>query len=581
MKDENRLSIKVGGASGQGINSVGEIFGKSIKNIGYYVFGYREYPSLIRGGYASYQIDFSDENINSSSMFCDVFICQSELAFDKYYTDVREEGVVIHSINNLSLDADQQSFITKNKVKIIYLDGEKVAIDLGGTKIMANVVLVGLVWKILGFELSDLEEEIKDRFKDKPDLLPKDLECLKAGYKSDLVKDITLSVGFSPNKEVTKSMIISGNFATALGAISAGVRAYYAYPMTPASSILTYIADTQGDTGILVKQAEDEISAAQMTLGSMFMGTRALVATSGGGFDLMTETLSLTGMTETPFVCVIVQRPGPATGVPTWTASADLNIALYAAHGEFPRIVVSASDGKSANTVIQNAFNLAEKYQVPVLVLSDKQIAESLFNIDKFDKPIQIERNIVKDVEKMKSEDRFASSNTGVSKRWLPGQCDAVYTANSDEHLSDGSLTEESIPVKEMIEKRMRKVETITKELPEPVLLGNEDPDIVFVGWGSAKSSVLDVIDVLEENNYGKKVGYLHYEYLFPLKTSELMNLVGKGKRMILIENNYSGQLGDLVKKTCGYEFVEKLLKYDGRPFFIEDILDYLEKNDG
>jgi len=492
--------------------------------------------------------------------------------------DVRKGGVIIHSIKDFSLEADQESYIMENGIRLVNVDGEKIATDLGGMKIMSNVVLVGLVWRVLGFEISDLEDEIKERFKDKPDLLSKDLECLSAGYNSKLVKEIVFNIGIPKNKEISKSMIVTGNIATALGAISAGVRAYYAYPMTPASSILTYIADTQKETGILVKQAEDEISAAQMAIGSMFMGTRSLVATSGGGFDLMTESLSLAAMTETPFVCIIAQRPGPATGVPTWTAASDLNLAVYAGHGEFSRIVLSISDAKSAYTVIQNAFNLAEKYQLPVLVLSEKQIAESLFNVDKFSDLVGIQRSLETDFSGLKSEDRFGLTDSGVSKRWLPGQCDAVYTANSDEHLSDGTLTEDAIPVQRMIEKRMKKMESISEEIPEPKLYGDEDPEIVLVGWGSARNAMVDSIDVLNENNYGKRVGYLHYEYLYPLKKTELMGLVDSGKRLVLIENNYSGQLGGLIKKECGYKFKERLLKYNGRPFFIEDVLDYLEK---
>lgn len=581
MKDKNRFSIKIGGASGQGINSIGEILVKSIKNMGYFVFGYREYPSLIRGGYACYQIDFSDENISSSSKYCNIFVCQSKLSFDKYYQDVSDNGVIIHSVGDFSLSSEQEGYLSQKNIKIVHIDGEKVAEGLGGTKIMANVVLVGAVWKVLGFELSDIEEEIKERFKDKPELLPKDLECLSSGYRDGSIKDIRFNITIQKNKDLKKTFIIPGNYAMALGAISAGLRAFYSYPMTPASSILTYIADTQDKTGILVKQAEDEISAAQMAVGSMFMGTRALVATSGGGFDLMTETLSLAGMTETPFVCIIAQRPGPATGAPTWTAAGDLNLAVFAGHGEFPRIVVAASDSKSAYSVIQKAFNLAEKYQVPVLVLSEKQIAESFFNVDKFPADEKIERHLETDCSNIKSEERFELTETGVSKRWLPGSCDEVFNANSDDHLGDGSLTEESVPLKNMMEKRMKKINFIKSEIEEPLLYGDENPDIVFVGWGSSKNAVIDSVDILKENGFGKRVGYLHYEYLYPLKTENFKKLVNAGKRLILVENNYSGQLGGFIKKDCGYEFKEKLLKYDGRPFFIEDILDYLEKNNG
>jgi 2-oxoglutarate ferredoxin oxidoreductase subunit alpha len=349
--------------------------------------------------------------------------------------------------------------------------------------------------------------------------------------------------------------------------------------MTPSSSILSYLSAISHETGMLVKQIEDEISVANMAVGSMFAGARTLIATAGGGFDLMTETVSLSGITETPLMCVIAQRPGPGTGLPTWTSSSDLNIAVYGGHGEYTRLVLAASDIESCFTLTQIGLNLAEKYQIPVLLLTEKQIAESYFQVDKMPSSVPIEQHIISDGEakEVTSSDRFKITDSGVSKRWIPGQSDAVYTANSDEHLEDGSLTEEADTSWAMYNKRLKKEETLLSELPEPVVYGDENPDISFVGWGSVKNVMLDVIDMLSEFT-DKKIAYLHYEYVFPLKTEKMKSYAQNSKKLVLIENNATGQLGQIITAKTEIPFWEKLLKCDGRPFFIEDVLNFIRE---
>jgi 2-oxoglutarate ferredoxin oxidoreductase subunit alpha len=378
---------------------------------------------------------------------------------------------------------------------------------------------------------------------------------------------------------------MTGNDAVALGAISGGVRAYYAYPMTPATSIFKYMGQSAKETGILVKQAENEITAIQMAMGSMYMGTRALVATSGGGFDLMSETISCAGMSENPLVVILSQRAGASTGLPTWTGASDLNIALKAGHGEFPRAVIATSDARSAYTLIQKAFNIAEVYQLPVILLMEKQISESVFNLKQMPKVEKIERGLT---EKVGNDiQRYQITDTGISPRWIPSKEKKPYLTNSDEHLENGSSTEDSESTIAMANKRLRKLGILAKELPEPTLYGDRNSDLVFVGWGSVKNAVLDAIsnftkiNGLDKNNKinknSGKVGYLHYEYICPLKTKVLEKLIAQNKRLVLVENNQTGQLGSYIKENIGYEFSEKLLKYDGRPFFVEDILDFLK----
>ncbi|MBD3362549.1 2-oxoacid:acceptor oxidoreductase subunit alpha [Candidatus Dojkabacteria bacterium] len=572
----NRFVIKIGGASGQGINSVGEIMAKGLKRTGFNVFAYREYPSLIQGGFATYQLDFSDRDINASSMNWDLAICLSRDAIHNLITNLNKNGILIHSIETTVLSRKEKELIEEKDLKIIKIEAKEVIKEMGGIKILENIFLLNIAWRLLDLNNKVIKQIIKERFIDKKKVLRMNLKCIEEAQNYNLPQGINkFKINFSQDESNKSNLLITGNYAMALGAIAAGVRAYYAYPMTPSSSILTYLAKVAEKTGMLVKQAEDEITAVQMTLGSMHMGTRALVATSGGGFDLMSESFSMAGMAEIPLVCIVAQRPGPATGLPTWTAGGDLNMAVYAGHGEYPRCVYAASDAGSAYLVVQKALNTAEKFQIPVIVLTEKQIAESFYLLNNLPESLEIERGLVvgKEIENIESKDRYKITDTGISPRWLPGQTPNTFYANADEHFEQGRITEDKDESKKIYKKRMKKLQTLKKELPEPEVFGKEQGDILFVGWGSVKATVLDVMNLQNQKN----ISYLHYECLYPVKTEKFQNIKDNFNKIVLIENNYSGQLGDLIKLGCGHNFENKLLKYDGRPFFIEEILDYIE----
>lgn len=577
-----RLTIRIAGESGQGINSIGEALSQSFKKVQLFCFGYREYPSLIRGGHAFYQVEVSQQPVTAASHFCDVMVCMSRVSFHVYFKDVRPGGIIIHDIGRLDIKPEEKAWFDEHKIQVIHVNATQLAEQSGGKRLMSNTVIVGVLWQLLDLPIEAAEAVIAKIFAAKPQYIDVNLACLRTGYSQTLsAADDQLKLSPGTSTEPVEAALLTGNHAIALGAIAAGVRAYYAYPMTPSSSILTYLAEVQHQTGMLVKQVDDEIAAAQMAIGSMFMGTRALTGTSGGGFDLMTESVSLAGMTETPFVCILGQRPGPATGLPTWTSAGDLLLAVFSGHGEFPRVVIATSDAISAYRAIQEAFNLAEMYQLPVVVLTEKQIAESAFMVSAFPTNPPITRGIVADganehpeLDQLKPSDRFSITENGVSLRWLPGQADATYVANSDEHLADGSLTEDAEPAKAMMDKRMRKLETLKATLPEPELFGPAQAEITLIGWGSLKQSVIDALAILDAEGIKDRCNYLHFEYVFPLKTETFMAVTKTAKRVILIENNATGQLGQLLSQATGYQFGEKYLKYDGRPFFVEDILD-------
>lgn len=560
----NRYSIKLGGESGQGINTLGLLLSKSLKSAGYHIFAYREYPSLIKGGVASYQIDISSQPINSSSKFCNLLAILDPDSIKEYIDSLNPNGILIYD-DKIEFTAEQQALVQSKNISTIYIDTRTIATNAGGDPIMANTVMISFIWAILGLSKESLEIIVKEIFQGKgDDVIEKNLKCIAAGFNSDLYNEKYNQKSSipTPNDQNKENKILTGNDALALGAIASGVRAYYGYPMTPATSIFKYLGNTYKETGILIKQAESEITAVQMVMGSMAMGTRAFTATSGGGFDLMQETISCAGISEVPLVIVLAQRIGAGTGVPTWTGSSDIQTAVKAGHGEFPKAVLSVSDIPSAYILIQRAFNIAERYQIPVIVLTEKQIAESLFSVQSLPEALEIQRGLEGEGK------RYSLTENGISPRWVPDDSKPPYLNTSDEHDEDSTSTEISQQIVQMSQKRMRKLESLKREIPEPTLYGNITANTILIGSGSTKNTVLDAI---AEN---KDIAYLHYEYIYPLKTNLLMTLVSQNKRIILVENNQTGELGKIITETCGYQFKETILKADGRPFFLEDILD-------
>lgn len=572
----DRLSIKITGESGSGLLSTGEIITKAFNRLGFYVVADREYPSLIKGGHSCFLINISSKPVRALSKKVDIMMCMDKQSMEAYYGDLRDGGVMIHGYERPLGVKEMVAELEGRGVKVIHQMAREIAEECGGNVLMTNMVLIGMLWKTLGLDYSFVEAEVTEKFKDKPKLLAIDLKCLEAGYEK---VETETEMRISGKTESAKgNVLIDGARALVLGAIHGGTRAYYAYPMSPASTMLGHFADLANDTGVLVKQVEDEISVAQMVLGSMYMGTRAICGTSGGGFDLMTETVSVAGIIENPWVCVVAQRPGPGTGLPTWTMQGDLNLAIYSGHGEYAKAVIGVSDPTDAFDLIQHALNLAEVYQMPVIVLTEKTIAETIISTTPFEQfKIPIERGLVEggDLAKLKNTDRYEITETGLSKRWIPGSSEAYYFANGDEHKEDGSLEEDTPATAHMYAKRVRKLELIEKNLPDPEVLGEANADISFIGWGSSKNVMRDVIEIYKAR--GVKVNYLHVSYLFPLKTGVIEKFFQENKNVNLIEGNYTGQLGNLIEEKLQKRFSDRLLKFDGRAFFVEDVMEFVD----
>ncbi|MBI5155813.1 2-oxoacid:acceptor oxidoreductase subunit alpha [Candidatus Peregrinibacteria bacterium] len=594
----SRIAIKITGAQGQGVNSVGEICAKGLKRAGYCIFGYREYMSVIKGGHSSYQLDVSNEEVRSTHELVDILVCFNHHGLELNVEEVRDGGVIIHQSPDWKWSTKQSAELKKKKIITIVLPTEEILRKLRAKPILGNMLITSVVWALLGQSADALRKLASEQFASKKDLLELNMQCIDEGFAFTKKQAADVRVELPEHDDIWKDrMLLTGSEAMGLGAIHAGVRFYAGYPMTPSSPLLKFIADMQNKTGMVVKQAEDEITAAQMASGAMFMGTRALTATSGGGFDLMSETISLNAIIENPVVFVLAQRPGPATGLPTWTAQGDLLMAVSTAHGEFPRCVLSVSDAADCFELMPMAFNIAENFQIPVIVLTDKQIAEALYTQEKFDQSqTTFERGFLitekKELAKLKATDRYdPEAEYGISKRWLPGAKAATYVAQGDEHNADGSVDETPENAKAQMEKRMKKGAVLAEATPEAMLYesdighrtsdkGNSEPklDLLIVGWGSTKGPILDVMESLSRSPKSSvrspRIGYLHYTYLWPLKTEKLQKLAKKAKHVVLIEGNYQGQLGQLIRQDCGLNLERKILKYDGRPFFYDELLE-------
>ena len=578
-----RISIKFVGASGQGINSIGEIVGKALKRSGYCVFGYREYPSLIKGGHASYQLDISNERVRSSETKVNLLVALNHHALELNMQDLKPGGTVVHVTPGWEFPVRHKKLIKDRSLRIVYFPLNDILTRLGAKPIISNVLLSAYVWAMLGQDVSVLRSVVSQRFETKQNLLERNMRSVQEGYTFVNPEKARISIALPrPNPEFSGHLLVTGSQAMGLGAIHAGVRLYAGYPMTPSSPLLSFMAELANKTHMVVKQAEDEITAAQIVSGAMYMGTRALTATAGGGFDLMSETVSLNAMVENPTVFVVAQRPGPATGLPTWTAQGDLLSVVNSSHGEFGRCVLSVRNSQDAFDLMPVAFNLAEQFQISVIILTEKQIAEALYTQAPYDlDQAEIRRGkLVADddgLKALKSSDRYEPNvASGVSPRWLPGAQAATYCAQGDEHDSAGGVDESSRNTRSQIDKRMRKFHRLCAELPEPRMMvsggdGHGEIDLLLISWGSTSDVIEDILH--GDQLRGQTVASLHYTYLWPLRTRKLLDLAKRAKHTVLVEQNFQGQLGMLIKMECGLDIRDRILKYDGRPFFYDELL--------
>ena len=569
-KDPCDLSIRIGGEAGQGMNSIGSLLGKAFVRSGFHVFINQDVMSRIRGGHNYIQIRVSDRAVSCPSGRVDILVCLDKNTLELYRDEV--DGLIVYDEGKVDENAPSGS-------QYLPLPMEKIAEETGGSARMANSVASGALMALTGFSLEPLLALLGEVFSQKGDkVVQANRECARKGF--ELMKDKRegpLVCELHPSgKESRRRMLLTGSEAMALGALASNVRLYSAYPMSPATAILEYLASKKMEFGIVVEQAEDEISAVNMAIGAFFCGARAMTGTSGGGLALMVEGISLAGMTETPLVVVDCQRPAPATGFPTRTEQADLLFVTHCAHGEFPRAVLAPGNAQEAFHAIRKAFYLAEKYQTPVFVLGDQALNDSSWTTEPFamddrlgEAQSLVSEQALKDMEPY-AYARYEITDSGISPRLLPGTPGQVLYADSDEHTVAGHISESADVRRSMVEKRLRKLAGMREEMAGPKIFPGPDAESYLVCWGSTLGAVEETVQALRAE--GANWGYIHFSELYPLPEAPIPREITQRARLIAVENNATGQFCKLLRMETGLHIAEKILKYDGRPFTPDEL---------
>ncbi len=577
MRVLNDFSWKVAGEAGHGILNAGLMFARTCLRAGLHVFATAEYPSLIRGGHNHLDVHVSEKKINAHTKHLCLLLALNIDAVTKHKHKLVDGGGIIYDGNELKLDPKDFSGIKLYPVPLL-----EIANQCGG-RIMRNTVAMGATMALVDLDLELFNGVLRDNFGTKKGekIVNDNIAAARMGHdyiKKNFPDDFKFKLEEIENNK--DRIFVSGNEAVSAGAIKAGCKFFAAYPMTPASSILHTMAAFERSYNIVVKHTEDEIAAINMAIGASFAGARSMVATSGGGFSLMVEGFGLAAQTETPIVVVEAQRPGPATGMATHSGQGDLRFVLHASTDEFPRIVIAPGDIDQCYYKTIEAFNLAEKYQLPVVILTDKYLGESYISTEAFNNDgIVIDRGKVlteEELEKLDEYKRYKITEDGISPRSIPGQKGGEFVASSYEHDEHGFEREEEEIRIAMHDKRFRKLEEAKKEIKNPPIYGNGYSDITIISWGSTKGPILDAMRMLEED--GIFANFLQVVYMSPFPAEQVEEVLSLARRSIIIENNKTSQLGGLIKEHTGLEVQHKLLKYDGRPFSPEQIYEMIKK---
>ncbi|MBD3427118.1 MAG: 2-oxoacid:acceptor oxidoreductase subunit alpha [Candidatus Omnitrophica bacterium] len=563
---KKEISIRITGEAGQGMKTIGHAVGEMFVKAGFNIFSNMDYMSRIRGGNNFYQIRISSRPVETLRENPDMIIALNAESVGLHRSALSDEGVLFLDREKFELEEEDGSF---RDAPLYGIAGE------AGSEIYVNSASCGLIAGMTGIDFSHLKEVFGKVFAAKDEeVLKKNIDAAKKGYElaSEKFKDDIFSVEC---EECAGDLLLNGNEAIALAAVKSGCSFYSAYPMTPATSIMVAMAGYSEQLDILVEQAEDEIAAINMAIGASFAGARSMTATSGGGFALMTEGVSLAGMTETPVVIVDAQRPAPATGLPTRTEQSDLDFVLYGAHGEFAKAVFAPGTIEECFFLTMKAFELADKYQMPVIILTDQHLADSMRNIEKLDgRGIKVRKFSLSREDSKKIEDyqRYALTDDGISPRAVPSWIKDVIYADSDEHDQKGHITESDEVRDSMVEKRFfKKMENLRKEVVPPTVLAVEEAETLLVGFGSTYGVMKEACKAK-----GKSFGMVHIPQVWPFPAEEVTGALEKAKKVICLENNASGQLAALIRKATGIRVSEHILKYDGRPFNADQLTEQL-----
>jgi 2-oxoglutarate/2-oxoacid ferredoxin oxidoreductase subunit alpha len=572
MKEQ--LSWKVGGQQGEGIESTGEIFSMALNRLGYYLYGYRHFSSRIKGGHTNNKIRVSTTQVRAIADDLDILVAFDQETIDVNYKELHDEGVII-------ADAKFKPEKPEDTEASLYIvPFTELAAELG-TSLMKNMVAVGATCAVLNLDPEVFKEVVEEIFGRKGEtVVEKNMEAIRQGFEI-MKTELGEKAGSLQLKEADghKRMFMIGNDAIALGALAGGVRLMAAYPITPASEIMEYLIKKLPMVGGTVIQTEDEIAAATMAIGANYGGIRSFTASAGPGLSLMMEAIGLSGMTEQPLVVVDTQRGGPSTGLPTKQEQSDLMAMIYGTHGEIPKIVLAPSTVQEAFYDTVEAFNLAEEYQCPVIILSDLQLSLGKQTVEPLDySKVEIRRGkLVNDeaqleeLEPKKYFKRFEVTKDGVSPRVTPGMKNGIHHVTGVEHDETGKPSESPVNRQAQMDKRMRKIENICFKNPIHIAAPHEEADLLLVGFNSTRGVIEEAMTRLEEE--GVKVNHAHIRLIHPFPAEDLQPLMEKAKRVVVIENNATGQLSNIIKMNAGYGHkIKNMTKYDGTPFLPHEI---------
>jgi 2-oxoglutarate/2-oxoacid ferredoxin oxidoreductase subunit alpha len=563
------VNILVGGAAGQGMDTVMNLLGKALVREGYELIYTKDYMSRVRGGHNFSRLRISAGTPWTNVASIDILLALNEETYLLHRANLTPSGRIIYDSQHFNLPGDESRGVP--------VELQKLAAEAGG-KVMANTVAVGALLVLIGLDNKVMETLLQETFAAKTGFGAKNIAALNAGRKAAL-RYCSTCFTLPPQKRQGRKMFIEGNQVLGMAALASGCRFLSAYPMTPSTGVMDYLAAKSKDYPLVVEQAEDEIAAINMALGASYAGARSLTCTSGGGFALMAEGLSLAGMTETPIVIILAMRPGPATGLPTRSEQGDLNFVLHAGHGEFPRVVLCATSHEDAFYRLNKAFELADRYQVPVIFLSDQNFADTHRSIEPFDfSRLSYNRAIAAEGGFEKPYKRYRFTADGISPRILPGQIPGeLVLVDSDEHDERGNIIEDAETRRLMVDKRMQKMVALADEMDEPDLYGDPRPDQLLIGWGSTYGVLREAVDALSAS--GIKTAMLHFSDLWPLPQRRLKSLLPVVRRSFCVENNASGQLAALIYRETGLAVDRSILKYDGRPFLPHEVVGEVEKD--
>ncbi|CAG36832.1 2-oxoacid:acceptor oxidoreductase subunit alpha [Desulfotalea psychrophila] len=552
------FTLVLGGEAGQGIQFLEKALLHIVKESGLYVFATKEYMSRVRGGINTTEIRISSEPVRAHVDVIDLLIPLKNGVIEHLGSRVTKSTTIVGSREHIGGRDTEIDFAATAKKH--------------GNQLYTNSVALGFLCGLLDFDSANLYKEIRDTFSLKSEgIIAGNIDAAEEGYKIGMASHSRLLTSGRPtpakNRSLQENLLLNGADAVALGAMAGGCNAAFAYPMTPGTSVFLTLAEFSKQADIVVEQVEDEIGVINMAIGSWYAGGRAIVSTSGGGFALMTEGISLAGMTETPVVVHLAQRPGPATGLPTRTEQGDLNLVLYAGHGEFARLILAPGTLEQAFEYTRLAFNLADRFQIPVFVLTDQFFVDSYYPIAHPDAgQVQIESAVIKTDDSYK---RYQLSEDGVSPRGIPGYGSGNVCLDSDEHDEDGKITEDLDGIHlAMADNRLKKLETLTKAAMLPELVGEPDYATLIIGWGSTYGAICEALQIIGSG----KVSFLFCPQLYPL-SEKIAEYIDGAQKVVVVENNQLGQFADFLQRELGRLFPHRILKYNGMPFSVEELV--------